>query len=240
MMHMKKIFTLFLLAVGFAMQASAQIEFIYEDKVVPDGSELNVYAKALEIAPGFSLISYEEAAPFIKNTGSQSTTVSVTLKKDNADDLITWCGITDQCSPIGAGTKTSSRSAKVGAGESVSLAAHVSFDEGDYKTVSFEVTASGGGVTRTIHMNVIYADATGISGAQVENAVKVAGKQLNYNFADNTERTLSVYSPTGRLVKEAHVQKNGSLSLAGLYKGIYLYAVTENGRRVATHKFILK
>ena len=39
---------------------------------------------------------------------------------------------------------------------------------------------------------------------------------------------------------KAHVQKNGSLSLAGLYRGIYLYAVTENGRRVATHKFILK
>lgn len=240
MMHMKKIFTLFLLAVGFAMQASAQIEFIYEDKVVPDGSELNVYAKALEIAPGFSLISYGEAAPFIKNTGSQATTVSVTLKKDNANDVIEWCGITGQCTIFGAGQEKSSRSTSVSPGESVGLGAHVNFDEGDYKTVSFEVTASGGGVTRTIHMNVIYADAAGISGTQVENAVKVAGKQLNYNFADNTERTLSVYSSTGRLVKQAHVQKSGSLSLAGLYKGIYLYAVTENGRRVTTHKFILK
>ena len=236
---MKKIFTLFLLAIGFAFQASAQIEFTHEDKVIPDGSEFNVYAHTEDF--GFmKLIEYAGNDPYIKNTGSKATTISVTIKKEDPNDAVNWCGVTGQCAFIPAGTKSSSRSAKVNAGESIFLGAHYDFEEGDYKTVSFEVIASGGGVTRTIHMNIIYAETAGIEGAQVENAVKVAGKQLNYNFADATERTLSVYSSTGRLVKQAQVQKSGSLSLAGLHKGVYLYAVTENGRRVATHKFILK
>lgn len=236
---MKKIFTLFLLAIGFAFQASAQIEFTHEDKVIPDGSEFNVYAHTEDF--GFmKLIEYAGNDPYIKNTGSKVTTISVTIKKEDPNDAVNWCGVTGQCAFIPAGTKSSSRSAKVNAGESIFLGAHYTFDEGDYKTVRLEVTASGGGVSRTIYMNIIYAETAGIEGAQVENAVKVAGKQLNYNFADATERTLSVYSSTGRLVKQAQVQKSGSLSLAGLHKGVYLYAVTENGRRVATHKFILK
>lgn len=236
---MKKIFTLFLLALGFAFQASAQIEFTHEDKVIPDGSEFNVYAHTEDF--GFmKLIEYAGNDPYIKNTGSKATTISVTIKKEDANDAVNWCGVTGQCAFIPAGTKSSSRSAKVNAGESIFLGAHYTFDEGDYKTVRLEVTASGGGVSRTIYMNIIYAETAGIEGAQVENAVKVAGKQLNYNFSDATERTLSVYSSTGRLVKQAQVQKSGSLSLAGLHKGVYLYAVTENGRRVATHKFILK
>ena len=240
MMHMKKIFTLFLLAIGLAIPASAQIEFIYDGNVIPDGSEFNVYAHTEDYGEGFKFTEYSGNDPFIKNTGSKATTISVTIKKDNPEDAINWCGITGQCAFINAGVEKASRSTSVKAGESVGLGAHYSFDEGVYKTVSFEVIASGGGVTRTIHMNIIYAETAGIEGAQVENAVKVAGKQLNYNFADATERTLSVYSSTGRLVKQAQVQKSGSLSLAGLYKGVYLYAVTENGRRVATHKFILK
>ena len=236
---MKKIFTLFLLAIGFAFQASAQIEFTHEDKVIPDGSEFNVYAHTEDF--GFmKLIEYSGNDPYIKNTGSKATTISVTIKKEDPNDAVNWCGVTGQCALIPAGTKSSSRSAKVNAGESIFLGAHYTFDEGDYKTVRLEVTASGGGVSRTIYMNIIYAETAGIEGAQVENAVKVAGKQLNYNFSDATERTLSVYSSTGRLVKQAQVQKSGSLSLAGLHKGVYLYAVTENGRRVATHKFILK
>lgn len=236
---MKKIFTLFLLAIGFAFQASAQIEFTHEDKVIPDGSEFNVYAHTEDF--GFmKLIEYAGNDPYIKNTGSKATTISVTIKKEDPNDAVNWCGVTGQCAFIPAGTKSSSRSAKVNAGESIFLGAHYTFDEGDYKTVRLEVTASGGGVSRTIYMNIIYTETAGIEGAQVENAVKVAGKQLNYNFADATERTLSVYSSTGRLVKQAQVQKSGSLSLVGLHKGVYLYAVTENGRRVATHKFILK
>ena len=236
---MKKIFTLFLLALGFAFQASAQIEFTHEDKVIPDGSEFNVYAHTEDF--GFmKLIEYAGNDPYIKNTGSKATTISVTIKKEDANDAVNWCGVTGQCAFIPAGTKSASRSAKVNAGESIFLGAHYTFDEGDYKTVRLEVTASGGGVSRTIYMNIIYADAAGISGTQAENAVKLAGKQLNYNFNDNTERTISVYSSTGRLRKQESVVTSGTLSLAGLHKGVYLYAVTENGRRVATHKFILK
>ena len=237
---MKKIFTLFLLAIGFAFQASAQIEFIYDGNVIPDGSEFNVYAHTEDYG-GFKITGYSGNDPYIKNTGTKATTISVTIKKDNPEDLVNWCGVTGQCAFIPAGTKSSSRSAKVNAGESIFLGAHYEdFEEGVYKTVSFEVIASGGGVTRTIHMNIIYAETAGIEGTQAENAVKLAGKQLNYNFSDNTERTISVYSTTGRLMKQENVQKSGSLSLAGLHKGVYLYAVTENGRRVATHKFILK
>ena len=236
---MKKIFTLFLLAIGFAFQASAQIEFTHEDKVIPDGSEFNVYAHTEDF--GFmKLIEYAGNDPYIKNTGSKATTISVTIKKEDPNDAVNWCGVTGQCAFIPAGTKSSSRSAKVNAGESIFLGAHYTFDEGDYKTVRLEVTASGGGVSRTIYMNIIYAETAGIDGTQAENAVKLAGKQLNYNFSDNTERTISVYSTTGRLMKQENVQKSGSLSLAGLHKGVYLYAVTQNGRRVATHKFILK
>lgn len=236
---MKKIFTLFLLAIGFAFQASAQIEFTHEDKVIPDGSEFNVYAHTEDF--GFmKLIEYAGNDPYIKNTGSKATTISVTIKKEDPNDAVNWCGVTGQCAFIPAGTKSSSRSAKVNAGESIFLGAHYTFDEGDYKTVRLEVTASGGGVSRTIYMNIIYAETAGIDGTQAENAVKLAGKQLNYNFSDNTERTISVYSTTGRLMKQENVQKSGSLSLVGLHKGVYLYAVTENGRRVATHKFILK
>ena len=236
---MKKILTIFLLAIGVAFQPSEQIQFTHEDKVIPDGSEFNVYAHTEDF--GFmKLIEYAGNDPYIKHTGSKATTISVTIKKEDPNDAVNWCGVTGQCAFIPAGTKSSSRSAKVNAGESIFLGAHYTFDEGDYKTVRLEVTASGGGVSRTIYMNIIYAETAGIDGTQAENAVKLAGKQLNYNFSDNTERTISVYSTTGRLMKQENVQKSGSLSLAGLHKGVYLYAVTENGRRVATHKFILK
>ena len=236
---MKKKLSILSLLLVFTMTAMAQIEFTHEDKVIPDGSEFNVYAHTEDF--GFmKLIEYAGNDPYIKNTGSKATTISVTIKKEDANDAVNWCGVTGQCAFIPAGTKSASRSAKVNAGESIFLGAHYTFDEGDYKTVRLEVTASGGGVSRTIYMNIIYADAAGISGTQAENAVKLAGKQLNYNFNDNTERTISVYSTTGRLMKQESVVKSGTLSLAGLHKGVYLYAVTENGRRVATHKFILK
>ena len=197
---MKKKLSILSLLLVFTMTAMAQIEFISNGNVIPDGSEFNVYAHTEDYGGGFKFTEYSGYDPFIKNTGNEATTITVTIKKDNPEDAIIWCGITDQCALINAGVEKASRSASVKAGESVFLAAHYSFDEGVYKTVSFEVTASGGGVTRTIHMNIIYAETVNqypINFDKDANAGRVIDRPLrsvSITAAGAEKQTLTVNS----------------------------------------------
>ena len=69
-----------------------------------------------------------------------------------------------------------------------------------------------------------------------ENEVVLKGRDLYYDVAGTSQ--LSVYSLSGKTVLNKTVSGNGSVSLEGLSKGVYLYRLS--GKTNKTSKFILK
>ena len=119
-----------------------------------------------------------------------------------------------------------SRSAVVPAGAEVALDLHPEFTDGVYATYSATVTASLGGASRTININYVYSENMGVEGTLADaDAVRVAGKTLNFRFATPSVRTVAVYSTDGRKVAEGRVDDAGNLNLSHLQNGVYLYQV---------------
>lgn len=220
---MKKIFTLLCSAV-FALTASAQVEFVVDDKVVEDGATITLHPSTVELAPGFVLVDGMIKPPYIKNTGTESAKLTVKVVRADMSHHFSWCGITTACSPMTG--LSESRSAVVPAGEMVALDLHPEFEDGVFATYSATVTASIGGASRTININYVYSENMGVEGTLADaDVVRVAGKTLNFRFATPGVRTVAVYSTDGRLVAKRSVSDGGSLDLAHLQNGVYLYHV---------------
>lgn len=69
-----------------------------------------------------------------------------------------------------------------------------------------------------------------------ENLVKVAGKVLSYDVTGTS--SLNVYSLSGKSLINTQVAGSGSISLASLPKGVYVYRVA--GKTVKSGKFIIR
>lgn len=221
---MKKIFTLLCSAV-FALTASAQVEFVVDDKVVEDGATITLHPSMIELAPGFEIVEGNTIhEPYIKNTSSSKAQLTVKVVRSDMSHKLTWCGITTSCSPMSG--MSESRSAVVEADSIVSLGLHPMFTDGVYATYSAKVTASLGGASRTININYVYSENMGVEGTLADaDAVRVAGKTLNFRFATPGVRTVAVYSTDGRKVAESRVGDAGNLNLSHLQNGVYLYQV---------------
>ena len=119
-----------------------------------------------------------------------------------------------------------SRSAVVPAGAEVALDLHPEFTDGVYATYSATVTASLGGASRTINLTYVYSENMGVEGTLADaDAVRVAGKTLNFRFATPGTRTVAVYSTDGRKVAENLVGDGDNLNLSHLQNGVYVYQV---------------
>lgn len=71
------------------------------------------------------------------------------------------------------------------------------------------------------------------------NSVVFNGKSLSYDV--NGASQLSVYSLSGKTIMNKTVSGNGSLSLEGLSKGVYMYRLTgKNGKAIKAAKIIIK
>ena len=220
---MKKIFTLLCSAV-FALTASAQVEFVVDDKVVEDGATITLHPSMIELAPGFEIVDGMIKPPYIKNTGTEDGKLTVKVVCADMSHHFSWCGITTACSPMSG--MSESRSAVVPAGEMVALDLHPEFEDGVYATYSATVTASLGGASRTLNINYVYSENMGVEGTLADaDAVRVAGKTLNFRFATPGVRTVAVYSTDGRKVAEGRVGDAGNLNLSHLQNGVYLYQV---------------
>lgn len=220
---MKKIFTLLCSAV-FALTASAQVEFVLDGKVVENGSTITLHPGLIELGPDFVMVDGMIKAPYIKNTDTESAKLTVKVVRADMSHHFSWCGITTSCSPMSG--MSESRSAVVPAGAEVALDLHPEFTDGVYATYSATVTASLGGASRTININYVYSENMGVEGTLADaDAVRVAGKTLNFRFATPGVRTVAVYSTDGRKVAENRVGDGDNLNLSHLQNGVYLYQV---------------
>ena len=222
---MKKIFTLLCSAV-FALTASAQVEFLLDDgKVVENGSTITLHPGMVPVAPDFFMVDGNTIhEPYIKNTSSSKAKLTVKVVRSDMSHKLSWCGITTSCALMS--TLSETRSADVEAGAKVSLGLHPMFTDGVYATYSATVTASLGGASRTININYVYDENTGVEGTLADaDAVRVAGKTLNFRFATPGTRTVAVYSTDGRKVAENLVGDGDNLNLSHLQNGVYVYQV---------------
>ena len=220
---MKKIFTL-LCSAAFALTASAQVEFVLDGKVVENGSTITLHPGLIELGPDFVMVDDMIEAPYIKNTDTESAKLTVKVVRSDMNHHFSWCGITTSCSPMSGMSET--RSAVVEAGAEVALDLHPKFTDGVYATYSATVTASLGGASRTININYVYSENMGVEGTLADaDAVRVAGKTLNFRFATPGTRTVAVYGTDGRKVAEGRVGDAGNLNLSHLQNGVYVYQV---------------
>lgn len=107
----------------------------------------------------------------------------------------------------------------------------------DVPVVTVTVKASVGSetISMTVNMGGFTAGVESIA-ASNENMVNVVGKSLNYDLSAASQ--ISVYSLSGKTVMAETVSGNGSISLASLPKGIYLYKVGGNNGK--SGKFVLR
>lgn len=101
-------------------------------------------------------------------------------------------------------------------------------------TVKITSTVDGESATVTVNMGGFTAGVESI-GANL-NAISVKGKTLNYDVIGSAQ--LSLYSLSGKTVYNQAVAGNGSVSLAHLPAGVYLYRLA--GKNNKAGKFIVK
>ena len=65
---------------------------------------------------------------------------------------------------------------------------------------------------------------------------------FNYNFKDAARRYLNIVNVTGQVVARYEISDmEGAFEVpATLGKGMYIYSIEQNGKKVAAHKFIVK
>ena len=242
---MKKIFTLVVCAL-MAFSANAQIQITKDGKEIKDGETVEFFAEEQELFPGFSILECSPSEPLIKNLGSSTSRVDVTVKQEHSMDL-TWCIGVDKDGNLGAGScspisgLSESKFVNLPANKSVGLDLHaMNFTSGQYKTYTAQIKITANNKTTNFTIKFIYSDPAGIEDTHAAEQVKVSNNVLSYNFGSNADRQLNVYGVSGRLVKSSELAQHGNISLAGLHRGVYIYEIVANGKRVAAHKFVVK
>lgn len=87
---------------------------------------------------------------------------------------------------------------------------------------------------------------SGINSSSVEKSLNVyqsgTGVVANYSFDNAAERYISVYNLAGEIVGKFKLagEAGNEVLPVSLSKGIYLYALEENGKSLKAHKFIVK
>lgn len=92
-----------------------------------------------------------------------------------------------------------------------------------------------------------FIDKAAIYDAEVINNMFISqngnGKvTFNYNFKDAARRYLNIVNVTGQVVARYEISDmEGAFEVpATLGKGMYIYSIEQNGKKVAAHKFIVK
>ena len=240
---MKKIFTLVVCAL-MAFSANAQIQITKDGKEIKDGETIEFFAEEIELVPGsgYFLPECSPSEPYIINKGAATNVNILVEKADPKTDQLTWCmSMTGTCAPITGASSKFSGTFPAGHKEALDLHAGM-FDLGIYKTYTAKVTVSANGKSTKFTIKFIYdkEHATGIESTHAANEVSVNNNVLSYNFGSNADRQLNVYGVSGRLVKSSELAQHGNISLAGLHRGVYIYEIVANGKRVAAHKFVVK
>jgi hypothetical protein len=94
-------------------------------------------------------------------------------------------------------------------------------------------------------INVIFSsDPTGISNpGKLRDLILYStggNVSVKYHFENTANRQLQVYNIIGQKITEINLSEaTGTKTLSTLYKGVYLYSLSENGKVVKSGKFII-
>lgn len=230
---MKKLLALAALVLACTASMKAQVKVTCNGKEVATNEVVTFYADVDEGDGSGEVLARE---PMIVNTGDEAVDLKVTVVIDRklaSENIFSWCGITGSCGEMSTFTET--REAPLAPGQSTDMSLHANFKSGNYMTANANVTvmADDQYVTSFV-LRYVYADhPTGISQVKADNkGLQVNGNTLSYAFGSAAPRTISLYATDGRLVKRAATTAaNGTVSLAGLQRGLYL-ATTGMGSSV--------
>ncbi len=240
---MKKIFSLFAVALLSLAAAQAQVVLTHDGKTVNDGDVLTFEAHA----PSWAGLPYEAGGSddptfTITEDGTLRTYITVTKTYTGGYSNLSVCGIKkDNC--VGFTQKWLNLSRVVKAGDSFDMKFEAKFPKGSYGSYEAEVEVYFNEVKLLTFTNVFtYTENSGIEGISSSTAsgVRFDGSALRFSFPTAGERKVGVYAADGRLVRSASVGAEGSLSLGSLPQGVYLYRVEEKGRAAASGKVVVK
>ncbi len=240
---MKKIFSLFAVALLSLAAAQAQVVLTHDGKTVNDGDVLTFEAHA----PSWAGLPYEAGGSddptfTITEDGTLRTYITVTKTYTGGYSNLSVCGIKEgNC--VGFTQKWLNLSRVVKAGDSFDMKFEATFPKGSYGSYEAEVEVYFNEVKLLTFTNVFtYTENSGIEGISSSTAsgVRFDGSALRFSFPTAGERKVGVYAADGRLVRSASVGAEGSLSLGSLPQGVYLYRVEEKGRAAASGKVVVK
>jgi len=197
-----------------------------------------------------------EMAPYFAPADLSTPTdyeVSITvIPTDGAQFSYQWCGISGNCQQFSSSTTSATRvgttsglqlGEKYMPGSSDNMNLEFFFTPGVESKISVkvDVTCDGDPVLTFYEIFLYDGTAASIASASTDNALRFNGTGFNYNFDTMAPRALNVYGADGKLVKSEHFSaQGGTLGLDGLTRGVYIYQLTENGKRTKSGKVVVR
>lgn len=245
---MKKIFSLFAVALLSLTAAQAQVVLTREGKTVNDGDVLTFEAHAPSV-PGlpYEAGGSDDPTFHITADGTLRTYITITDTYTGGYKNLSVCGIQNGCVSFSSKNLNLSRERK--AGDSFSMQFEAKFLKGLYGSYKAQTEVYFKEKDADVEKKILtftsvftYSDKSGIEGvaSSAKNAVRFDGSALRFSFPTAGERKVGVYAADGRLVRSASVGAEGSLTLGTLPQGVYLYRVEESGRAAASGKVAVK
>ncbi|MBD5325500.1 MAG: T9SS type A sorting domain-containing protein [Bacteroides sp.] len=210
---MKKIFTS-LLMLGAMFAASAQNFTVGSiDGPVANGATITV---GYVVDPLFGEYSWDPELT-IKANKAGSYTISATA---SVSGVVQFCGFTGNCGIL---RPSESRTGSIGAGQEVPMQLDIMYQESLLeKPVSMDVTVTDGSETVSFTVNFVNTEHAGISDVAVNSvAFRVSGRTLSYSLENPANFTL--YNISGRQVMSRSLSGTGSVNLASIPAGVYVY-----------------
>ncbi len=241
---MKKLFTLFAVALLAVVSAQAQLLVTHEGKEVKDGDVLTFEAGEAPF-PGLDREAGGHDDPTFTATaaGTLRTYITVTKTYTGGYSKLLVCGITGSCTTFGK-SKYLNLSRAMTAGQSVDMQFKAQFPDGQYGSYEAKVDVYFDEVKLMTFTSVFTCtESSGIeslSSAGAEGGVSFDGSVLHFSFPTAGTRSVGVYSTDGHLMKRAFVSAAGSLPLGGLQPGVYLYRVAGTDGKSASGKVTVK
>lgn len=240
---MKKNVILFsiLLSISSFLQAQS-IVFLYNGELLEDGAtvafnaEKNPWGGAgIEAGTNSGTDQLE-----ISNLGNSAVTFfsSVEVVSNDVAAELLWCGFNGLCNQITGGSYRKGPFTW-GTGEKGYMVLDAKFAEGTYGTVRVKASVSVGLVSRVVYIDFVYSSLSGVESVENSASVKTMNNELIYNFSTDASRQLNLYNVTGEKLRNQHLNTAGSVSLRELPKGVYIYEVLENGKRIVARKCIV-
>ena len=236
---MKKLLLSIALLSGAVMAANAELYFQFEGENLENGETLNYegyeYVPVLnpdgsasgmyqfKVDPEIHIVSTTEV------TASVSATANIGIQLCAGGECEKGTSVTKPAVALAANTPLNLQFDWVADG--------VNFGEDvEIPAIQAKLTATAGNETITLNVNMGGFTAGVESLGASLNKIYVSGKTLNYDLSNAAQ--LSLYSLSGKTILHKSVSGNGSVSLANLPSGVYLYRLA--GKENKSGKFIIK